>query len=149
AEGHYSYLYEITTTVEELTGTMMEDGIIFARYTNRQDSQSLGTDIQQNFIGDFSLGSMRNRMVIGLDYYNSRSIDNGSGYGNQGFVYIGSNVGEFQPLAPSLHAFYGTPMGGGADDTGVLTQAGADAGIMALGDPGAQFSEVRQEILSA
>src|SRR5690606_30269630 len=94
-------------------------------------------------------GSMRNRMVLGLDYYNSRSIDNGTGYGNQGFVYIGSNVGEFQPLAPSLHAFYGTPMGGGADDTGVLTQAGADAGIMALGDPGAQFSEARQEIFSA
>src|SRR5690606_8326473 len=103
AEGHYSYLYEITTTVEELTGTMMEDGIIFARYTNRQDSQSLGTDIQQNFIGDFSLGSMRNRMVIGLDYYNSRSIDNGSGYGNQGFVYIGGNVEEFQAVAPALH----------------------------------------------
>ncbi len=149
SEGYYSYLYEITGTVEAMNGTVLEDGIVLARYTNKQNSQTLGTDLQQNFIGDFNLGSMRNRMVLGLDYYNSRSIDNGTGYGNQGFVYIGSNVGEFQPLAPSLHAFYGTPMGGGADDTGVLTQAGADAGIMALGDPGAQFSEARQEIFSA
>jgi iron complex outermembrane receptor protein len=27
------------------------------------------TDIQQNFIGDFKLGNLRNRMVVGLDYY--------------------------------------------------------------------------------
>lgn len=27
------------------------------------------TDIQQNFIGDFKIGNLRNRMVAGLDYY--------------------------------------------------------------------------------
>ena len=149
SEGYYSYLYEITTTVEDLTGTPMEDGIILARYTNKQNSQTLGTDIQQNFIGDFTLGSMRNRLLVGLDYYHTRSIDNGSGYGNQGFVYIGGNVDEFQGVAPALHAFYGTPMGGGTDDTGVLTQAGADVGIMALADPWALSREAEQEIFSA
>lgn len=31
----------------------------------------IATDIQQNFIGDFSIGRMRNRLVVGLDYYNN------------------------------------------------------------------------------
>ena len=32
-----------------------------------------GTEIQQNFIGDFRIGSLRNRVVIGVDFYNQRS----------------------------------------------------------------------------
>jgi iron complex outermembrane receptor protein len=36
----------------------------------------IATDIQQNFIGDFKIGSFRNRLVVGLDYYNnSNSFD--------------------------------------------------------------------------
>lgn len=31
----------------------------------------IATDLQQNFIGDFKIGKFRNRMVIGLDYYNN------------------------------------------------------------------------------
>lgn len=31
----------------------------------------IATDLQQNFIGDFKIGSFRNRMVVGLDYYNN------------------------------------------------------------------------------
>jgi len=36
----------------------------------------IATDLQQNFIGDFKLGTHRNRVVLGLDYYNnSNSFD--------------------------------------------------------------------------
>jgi iron complex outermembrane receptor protein len=36
----------------------------------------IATDVQQNFIGDFSIGKFRNRLVVGLDYYNnSNSFD--------------------------------------------------------------------------
>jgi iron complex outermembrane receptor protein len=36
----------------------------------------IATDIQQNFMGDFKIGSFRNRLVVGLDYYNnSNSFD--------------------------------------------------------------------------
>ena len=31
----------------------------------------IATDIQQNFIGDFRIGGFRNRLVVGLDYYNN------------------------------------------------------------------------------
>ncbi|WP_153800410.1 TonB-dependent receptor [Foetidibacter luteolus] len=32
-----------------------------------------GTEIQQNIVGDFRIGSMRNRLVAGIDFYNQRS----------------------------------------------------------------------------
>jgi len=32
-----------------------------------------GTEIQQNFIGDFRVGRLRNRVVAGVDFYNQRS----------------------------------------------------------------------------
>jgi iron complex outermembrane receptor protein len=36
----------------------------------------IATDLQQNFVGDFKIANHRNRMVIGLDYYNnSNSFD--------------------------------------------------------------------------
>lgn len=31
----------------------------------------IATDLQQNFTGDFKIGSHRNRLVLGLDYYNN------------------------------------------------------------------------------
>lgn len=31
----------------------------------------IATNLQQNFIGDFKIGKFRNRMVVGLDYYNN------------------------------------------------------------------------------
>ncbi|RIV72119.1 TonB-dependent receptor [Flagellimonas aequoris] len=148
SDGYYSYLYEVTSTVEALSGTPINDGIILARYTSNQNSETLGTDIQQNFIGDFNVGTMRNRLVVGLDYLKTRTINNSTGYGNQGFAYVGRNTDEFQAVVPALHDYYGTPMGTGLYDSGVLTQAGADAGISTLANPGAQFSEAKQEIFS-
>ncbi|MHA7865030.1 TonB-dependent receptor domain-containing protein [Flagellimonas marinaquae] len=149
SDGYYSYLYEITSTAEGVSGSSIDDGIVLARYTSNQNSETLGTDIQQNFIGDFMLGNMRNRMVIGLDYLKTRTINNSTGYGNQGFIYVGRNVDEFQAVVPALHDTFGTPSGTGLFDSGVLTQAGADAGIATLANPGAQFSEAEQEIFSA
>ncbi|MEO2052614.1 MAG: TonB-dependent receptor [Allomuricauda sp.] len=149
SDGYYSYLYEVTSTVESLSGGPITDGIILGRYTSNQNSETLGTDVQQNFIGDFMIGNMRNRLVVGLDYLKTRTINNSTGYGNQGFIYVGSNPDEFQAVAPALHEYFGTPMGTGPYDSGVLTQAGADAGIATLANPSAQFSEAEQEIFSA
>ena len=38
------------------------------------------TDIQQNFKGDFTIGSMRNRLLVGLDYFEQEAVNNGLGY---------------------------------------------------------------------
>lgn len=154
SEGYYSYLYEGTTTAKQAATALgispISNGIILARSTSRQNSETIGTDIQQNFIGDFKIGNMRNRIVVGLDYFQKRLIDNSTGYGNQGFVYLGTDIDNFQAIAPALHANYGSPMGTlNADDTGILTQNAADAGIAASYQPDASRNETEQQIYSA
>src|SRR5690606_1985591 len=129
SDGCYSYLTDITATVNE--SSPITQGSVFARYTSNQNSETIGTDIQQNFIGEFNLGNFKNKMVAGLDYYNQKAINSGTGYAGHGFVYIGNNIDEFSAVAPALHQASGVPMNQtpGTDDTGVLSQAGADAGI--------------------
>ena len=93
SKGYYSYLYESTRFFEGLN-----EGIVLSRFMNNQNSTTLTTDLQQNFIGDFEIFGMRNRMVAGLDYFQRETIDNGTGYIGNGSVYIGNaslqNVNE-------------------------------------------------------
>ena len=90
-DGYYQYLFD------------GGDGDSFTRFISDRSGQTVTTDIQQNFIGDFNLGQFRNRMVVGFDYYD-QSIFNGS----TGWVANGSvKLSE-------------------GSDTGVLTQAGVD-----------------------
>ncbi|MCH5717512.1 TonB-dependent siderophore receptor [Niabella hibiscisoli] len=35
-----------------------------------------GVELQQNLVGDFKIGTLRNRIVVGIDYYNQRSDRN-------------------------------------------------------------------------
>ncbi|GGA66041.1 TonB-dependent receptor [Flavobacterium palustre] len=95
SEGYYSYLFDNTdlrlanSTVRKYEG--IDNGLVFERFINYQNSTTLATDIQQNFIGDFKIGNMRNRLVAGLDYFNRQIIDNGTGYIQNGAVYIGED----------------------------------------------------------
>ena len=93
SKGYYSYLYETTRFYEDL-----DEGIVFTRYMNNQNSTTLTTDFQQNFIGDFKIAGMRNRVVAGLDYYQTKLINNSTGYIANGNIYLGNaslqNVNE-------------------------------------------------------
>ncbi len=149
SKGYYSYLYEGTATIEAQIGAPIADGSIFARYTNKQDFEGVGLDVQQNFIGEFNLGSIKNKFIGGLDYYNYNTVNNSTGYGAQGFVNIGVDEPTFQAIATALHGALGIPMGTTPGDSGVLTQAGADAGIAALANPSANYDRTKQEIFSA
>lgn len=74
-------------------GTIKSDGIYtyiwddvpgdnyFSQYFHNEQQTTNTTDIQQNFNGDFNIGRMRNRLVVGLDYFNRNVIDDGSGWG--------------------------------------------------------------------
>lgn len=116
SKGYYSYLYEGSSSINYADQ-------IFARFINRQDALTRSTDIQQNFIGDFSIGSLRNRLVVGLDYFNRRNKDQSSAYVMDGIV--------------TTHG----------DDTGDLTAAGVDALI--AGEEAPDPSDVRQQSFSA
>ena len=49
----------------------------FYQYFNDQDYNTTTFDIQQNFNGDFKIGNIRNRLLIGLDYF-TRTVKNNS-----------------------------------------------------------------------
>jgi len=145
SEGYYSYLYEGTSTVEGIaaqTGLPFDGGIVLARYITKQNSETYGTDIQQNFIGDFKIGNMRNRMVAGLDYFNRVIKSNNTGYFNNGYIYIGANLPQFTAIATAA----GLPNAAQGDDTGILSQAGTD--VILAGSTAAP-SQVSQEVFSA
>ncbi|SFM63094.1 iron complex outermembrane recepter protein [Chitinophaga sp. YR627] len=55
--------------------TMTSDTSLRQAVTN-QEFPYYGTDIQQNFIGDFKIGGLRNRVVAGLDFYSLKSTRN-------------------------------------------------------------------------
>ncbi|MFV8337207.1 TonB-dependent siderophore receptor [Flavobacterium sp. RSP29] len=82
--GYYSYLFDAS------------NGNDFSRYISKRNGETLATDIQQNFIGDFKIGSLRNRLVAGIDYYKSNIINGSTGWVGNGIVSLidGSDTGD-------------------------------------------------------
>lgn len=69
SEGFYKHFYWTNMTL--LTDSTM------SRSVRNQKPETFGnTQLQQNFVGDFRIGSLRNRLVIGIDYnYNYNSLN--------------------------------------------------------------------------
>jgi iron complex outermembrane recepter protein len=110
-DGYYSYLWD------------SGNGNQFGRFINKANGETFTTDIQQNFIGDFKIGSMRNRIVAGLDYFKSKTEDRSSGWAGNGVVSLADG-----------------------SDTGILTSAMFD--LILAATPNAD-SEAENEIYSA
>lgn len=90
SNGYYSYIYD------------NEDGNKdFALWITKEKSQTSTTDIQQNFIGDFKIGPMRNRIVIGFDYFKRDVTFRGTGYGKIYNVTAQGEVRQFDDLNPN------------------------------------------------
>ncbi|RYE17080.1 MAG: TonB-dependent siderophore receptor, partial [Sphingobacteriales bacterium] len=118
SDGYYSYLYEVSQYVPGFPNIPS----IFQRYITKLNATTTTTDLQQNFNGDFTIGGLRNRVVVGVDYFNRVNIDNGTGYATVGTVAVGG------------------------DDTGVLTVPYVDSVLVA--QPG-QISNTQQRTYSA
>lgn len=52
----------------------------FDQYFHKEQQSATTTDFQQNFNGDFKIGSLRNRLLIGVDFFHRNIVDNGSGW---------------------------------------------------------------------
>jgi iron complex outermembrane receptor protein len=70
SDGFYSYIWP------DVTGTNF-----FGEYISNQQGTVHTSDFQQNFNGDFKIGNVRNRVVIGIDAFTRSNIDNSSGQG--------------------------------------------------------------------
>lgn len=70
-----------------------------------QESPFYGTDIQQNFIGQFKIGPLKNRVVAGVDYYSLRATRNDAtvnmpamDYKKPGDAYNNFNIEKVAPM---------------------------------------------------
>jgi iron complex outermembrane receptor protein len=77
---------------------------LFEQYIHKENQTTSTIDIQQNFNGDFKIGSLRNRLLVGLDYFNQNVVDNGTGYGLMRYV---TPQGEIV-YADDAHPVYAT-----------------------------------------
>ncbi len=74
SNGYYSFLFDV-------------DGQFnFAQFIKQENFTTETTNIQQNFRGDFTVGHLRNRVLVGVDYFNRTIINNS----DTNFVTIGS-----------------------------------------------------------
>lgn len=80
-DGYYTYLWDFAGDQSSST---------FTRYLSNQNSTTLGTDIQQNFIGTFSTLGINNKIVAGADFFQQRVINNSTGYVGLGTVTLGT-----------------------------------------------------------
>lgn len=89
SNGYYGYIY----------GNAAGSNV-FDQYIHKDNHISNTLDIQQNFNGDFKLGNMRNRVLVGLDYFNNNVIDNGTGYSLMRQVTPQGGIIEIDPAHP-------------------------------------------------
>jgi iron complex outermembrane receptor protein len=69
SNGYYTYIWDDANSDN-----------YFDQYFHREQQTTSTTDIQQNFNGDFKIGNLRNRLLVGLDFFNRNVVDNGSGW---------------------------------------------------------------------
>lgn len=69
SEGYYSYLWDDNLSTRQ-----------FTLYISDQNASTITTDIQQNFTGDFNISNVKNKLLIGFDYFDRLITDNSSGY---------------------------------------------------------------------
>jgi len=111
-EGYYSYLFDF--------GIL--GGNTYSRFISKQNANTQTTDIQQNFIGDFKLASLRNRVVIGVDYFNETGTDNSTGYAFYGNVTPSGGANGDNPFTADVE-----------EDSYPLSTSAVDAALASQG----------------
>lgn len=88
-----------TVALQMMSNTTLRQQVTY------QESPFYGTDIQQNFIGKFNIGSLKNRVVAGFDFYSLRATRNDAmvnmpamDYKKPGDTYNNFNVARVAPL---------------------------------------------------
>jgi len=76
SNGYYQYLWD------------QSNGGDFKRYIANIAGETNTTGIQQNINGSFNIGNLKNKLLIGLDYFQQDFIQGGTNYAEYGLVNI-------------------------------------------------------------
>lgn len=94
ATGYYTYLYDNENGNKD-----------FSLWVTDQNASTTTFDLQQNFTGDFKIGNVRNRILVGIDIFHRSNSNAGTGWARiynvnpQGVVnYVNPGTGD--TLAP-------------------------------------------------
>jgi len=69
SNGYYTYIWDDSYSDN-----------YFDQYFHKEQQTTTTIDVQQNFNGDFNIGKLRNRVLVGVDFFSRNMIDNGSGW---------------------------------------------------------------------
>jgi len=89
-DGYYSYLWDSS------------NGKDFTRYISKAAGETNTTGIQQNFVGDFNFGSIKNKLLVGVDYFEREFVLGGTGwigYGKVDLINQSDTDAENLPIA--------------------------------------------------
>ncbi|MDO6674119.1 TonB-dependent receptor [Tenacibaculum sp. 1_MG-2023] len=112
SKGYYTYLYNVQND-------------LFGTYAIKSDAETNTLTLQQNFTGDFKLGSLRNRLVIGVDYLDSQILDNST---DQRGINVVNPQGQLIPVPPAF-GFPNLPTTRANIDAVLASSARADSDI--------------------
>ncbi len=74
--GYYQYLWDSA------------NGNEFTRFITKGEAETNVTGIQQNFVGTYAIGSVKNKLVAGLDYFQRKFSVGGTGWAAFGTVSL-------------------------------------------------------------
>lgn len=74
--GYYHYLWDSA------------NGDEFTRFITKGEAETNATGIQQNFVGTYNIGSVKNKLVAGLDYFQRKFTVGGTGWASYGTVSL-------------------------------------------------------------
>lgn len=103
SNGFYTYLWNFADWTDV---TNPQNTPYFALYAQNTDARTKTFNVQQNFTGNFKLGDLKNKVLIGIDYLESNTIDQSSNYGYLHSVSAQGNLifGEPTVNADNLNA---------------------------------------------
>lgn len=100
SDGYYTYIWD--DYVMRQNDLAHRDNY-FDQWFNKENQTTNTTNIQQNFNGDFKIMSLRNRVLIGLDYFSRSVISDRSGWAvvrkitpQESETYIGPDGNEIE-----------------------------------------------------
>lgn len=64
------------------------NGDEFTRYISKLGGETNTTGIQQNFVGNFNIGKIKNKLLFGLDYFQRQFLLGGTGWAGFGTVSL-------------------------------------------------------------
>jgi iron complex outermembrane receptor protein len=86
SDGYYTYIFDDSTPDN-----------FFPQDITRENNTTNTIDIQQNFNGDFKIAGLRNRLLVGLDYFTRKVINKGTNYATTRYVTPQGNSVDFTP----------------------------------------------------